>query len=46
LKYLSLDGGVNAETFVKAAEAGANVFIAGSSIFWEIALSPMDAMVP
>ena len=35
LKYLSIDGGVNAETFVKAAEAGANVFIAGSSIFWK-----------
>lgn len=33
LKYLSIDGGVNAETAVKAAEAGANVLIAGSSIF-------------
>jgi ribulose-phosphate 3-epimerase len=33
LKYLSIDGGVNTETAVKAAEAGANVLIAGSSIF-------------
>ena len=33
LKCLSIDGGVNAETAVKAAEAGANVLIAGSSIF-------------
>lgn len=33
LKYLSIDGGVNMETAVKAAEAGANVLIAGSSIF-------------
>ena len=33
LKHLSIDGGINTETALKAAEAGANVLIAGSSIF-------------
>jgi ribulose-phosphate 3-epimerase len=30
---IEIDGGVDAETIVTAAEAGANVFVAGSSVF-------------
>jgi ribulose-phosphate 3-epimerase len=31
--WLQVDGGVNAETIVTAAEAGADTFVAGSSVF-------------
>jgi ribulose-phosphate 3-epimerase len=30
---LQVDGGVTEETIVRAAEAGANVFVAGSAVF-------------
>lgn len=33
LKYLCMDGGINEETAILAAKSGANVLIAGSSIF-------------
>lgn len=33
--YLEVDGGINAETAPKARQAGANVFVAGTSIFRE-----------
>ena len=31
--WIEIDGGVNAETIERAAEAGADVFVAGSSVF-------------
>ena len=31
--WLQVDGGVTEETIVRAAEAGANVFVAGSSVY-------------
>ncbi|WP_372370156.1 ribulose-phosphate 3-epimerase [Candidatus Uabimicrobium sp. HlEnr_7] len=32
-KYIEVDGGINQETAIKAAQAGANIFVAGSYIF-------------
>lgn len=32
-KYIEVDGGINGETALKAAQAGANIFVAGSYIF-------------
>lgn len=40
--FLEIDGGINAETVGEAAEAGANVFVAGSAIF--DALDPARAL--
>ena len=31
--FLQVDGGVNSETIVLAAEAGADTFVAGSAVF-------------
>jgi len=31
--FLEVDGGINADTIAQAAEAGADVFVAGSAVF-------------
>jgi ribulose-phosphate 3-epimerase len=31
--FIEVDGGINAETIVAAAEAGADVFVAGSAVY-------------
>ena len=39
---IQVDGGITEETIVRAAEAGANVFVAGSSVYGKP--SPADAI--
>jgi ribulose-phosphate 3-epimerase len=41
--YIQVDGGLNAETVVLAAKAGANVIVAGSSVF--TAADPKEAIL-
>jgi ribulose-phosphate 3-epimerase len=39
---IQVDGGITEETIVRAAEAGANVFVAGSAVYGKA--SPADAI--
>jgi ribulose-phosphate 3-epimerase len=32
---VQVDGGINAETIVAARDAGADLFVAGSAVFWQ-----------